>query len=169
MWSVKSHTIPQPTPMTPIMANLKVADFLQPHTKQWHYENTGILFGSMSAHQICRTPLLHLVQTDQAVWKYEKHGIYSVRGAYRNIMERNLNAQQNRINGNWNQIWRIKMPPRIFFFYGELLEAAFQHGYVFKLEESLVRCIILSVTSLKIAYVHCFFVTTSALVGSLAT
>jgi len=31
-------------------------------------------------------------------------------------MERNLNAQQNRINGDWNQIWRIKMPPRIKIF-----------------------------------------------------
>ena len=139
------------------MANLNVDDLLQPDTKQGHSENIGILFGSVSAHQICRTPLLNSVQTDRVVWKYEKHGIYSVHSAYRNIMDRNLNAQQNRINGDWIQIWRIKMPPRIKKKnYGELLEASFQHGCICKLEESLVWCIVLSATSLKIACMHFF-------------
>jgi len=64
-------------------------------------------------HQICRTPLLPSVQSDKAVSKFEKNGIYSVRSAYRNIIDRNLTVHQHRINGNWNQIWHLKVPPRI--------------------------------------------------------
>lgn len=38
---------------------------------------------------------------------------YSVRSAYRNIIDRNQIVDHHGINGNWNQIWRGKAPPRI--------------------------------------------------------
>jgi hypothetical protein len=92
------YSIPPPLEMNHAMANLKVADLLQLHTKQWHTENISILFDQNSMYQICRTPLLPSIQSDKAVWKFEKNRIYSVRSAYRNSMDRNLVVKQHRIN-----------------------------------------------------------------------
>jgi len=50
---------------------------------------------------------------DTPTWKLEKNGIYSVRSAYKSIMENSLTVQQHKIDGNWNQLWRNKIPPRI--------------------------------------------------------
>jgi len=112
-WIRGNHSIPRPADMNLAMASLKVSDLFVPHMKQWHTENIFILFHNSSAYQICRTPLYASVQQNTPVWKLEKNGIYSVRSAYRSIMENSLTVQQHRIDGSWNQLWRIKIPPRI--------------------------------------------------------
>jgi hypothetical protein len=99
--------------MNQAMADLKVSDLLVPNSKQWHTENIYLLFDNVSAQHICRTPLYASVQQDIPTWKLEKNGIYSVRSAYRNIMDRSNIVQQHGIAERWNQVWRCKLPPRI--------------------------------------------------------
>lgn len=70
------------------------------------------LFDNISAYQIRRTPLISTAQQDRCVWKLEKNSIYSVRSAYRSIMEKDVNSHQHGIDGNWKQIWRNKILPR---------------------------------------------------------
>jgi len=86
--------------MNSAMANPRVADLLIPNTKNWHMENICLLFDNVSAYHISITPLLASVQHDRVVWKFEKNGIYSVRSAYRNIMEMNSNTHKQKINGD---------------------------------------------------------------------
>jgi len=90
--------------MNPTMDNLCVADLFIPNTKNWHMENISLLFDNVSAYHISRIPLLASVLHDRAVWKLDKNGIYSVRCAYRNIME---------MDPNTHQLWCTKTPPRI--------------------------------------------------------
>jgi len=112
-WICNNHVIPRPVNMNSVMAAMKVSDLLHPNSKEWHTKNIYILFDNNSANHICGTPLFASVQHDRPVWKFEKQGTYSVRSAYRKIIDMNQIVEQHGMNRNWIQIWRCKAPPRI--------------------------------------------------------
>ena len=91
-WISNNYSIPQPPLMNPALADVKVSDLFRPNSKQWHMENIYILFDNILAQHICNTPLFPSVQQDTPVWRFEKHGKYSVRSAYRDIMIRSNNV-----------------------------------------------------------------------------
>jgi hypothetical protein len=50
---------------------------------------------------------------DTATWRYEKNGLYSVRSAYRDIINNTEVMLHHRVPGHWSTIWKLKLPLKI--------------------------------------------------------
>ena len=94
-------------------SELKVANLLQVNAKQWNTAFINYVFDSNMAEQIYKTPLLPSVRQDTATWRFEKNGNYSVRSAYRDIINNDPDLNQHRVTGCWNSIWNLKLPPKV--------------------------------------------------------
>ena len=70
-------------------------------------------FDNVTARRIFNTPSLASVINDVPTWKLEKGGVYTVRIAYKDILNHDVVALQHRVPGNWNCIWSIKLPPKV--------------------------------------------------------
>ena len=62
---------------------------------------------------IVATPLYPSEREDRLVWKKESNGEYSVRSAYRLCMNELLETSHFKVEGAWDLIWRLKVPPRV--------------------------------------------------------
>lgn len=82
--------------------------------KIWDVAKVRQICHPLDAASILETPLFHSVKDDLQVWKFSKDGIgsYSVRSGYRLVMERLLVEAQNRVEGDWQVIWRLSNPPK---------------------------------------------------------
>lgn len=68
---------------------LRVAYILVAGTKEWNGEVINQWFPLIVADQICRSPLFSTIDdVDQLIWWREQSGSYSVRSAYKLLMER---------------------------------------------------------------------------------
>lgn len=98
--------LPDQTCLTPttelqeMWADLKVAHLFKPHSKQWNIDFIHYVFDPGTAQKILATPLLSSVRTDAPTWRFEKDGKYSVRSAYRDIINNDQNAVQHRVAGH---------------------------------------------------------------------
>jgi len=92
---------------------LTVGHLFKPNAKEWNENFIRYVFIVETANQILQTPHLQLVHTDKATWRLEKNGLYSVRSAYREIINSNDAMLHYRVPGNWNKIWNLKLPPKI--------------------------------------------------------
>jgi hypothetical protein len=91
----------------------KVKDIMMSNSKSWDSDKISSMFDSTTVRRIVNTPLLASVRTDKLVWKLEQDGLYTVRSAY-NYYVNSVESQDNAgIAGNWQQIWRAKIPPRV--------------------------------------------------------
>jgi len=97
-------------------SELKVANLLQVNAKQWNTAFINYVFDSNMAEQIYKTPLLPSVRQDTATWRFEKNGNYSVRSAYRDIINNDPDLNQHRVTGCWNSISNLKLPPKVMNF-----------------------------------------------------
>lgn len=70
-------------------------------------------FDPETVQKILKTPLFYQVEEDQLIWRAEKNGHYSVRSAYRICMEEIAGNSHLHRAGNWDNIWRIKVPPKV--------------------------------------------------------
>ena len=61
---------------------------------------------------IVATPLYPSVHEDRLIWKKENNGEYSVRSAYRLCMNELLDTSHFKVEGAWDLIWKLKVPPR---------------------------------------------------------
>nr|ABN08838.1 Thioredoxin-like fold [Medicago truncatula] len=50
---------------------------------------------------------------DVPTWKFEKDGAYSVKSAYKDILNHDVSVVQHRVSGNWNCVWSLKLPPKV--------------------------------------------------------
>ncbi|CAN0916153.1 Putative ribonuclease H protein At1g65750 [Linum grandiflorum] len=55
-------------------------------------------------------------EADKAVWHYSKYGEYTVRSAYRLLLERVGDMETLRCEGEWTKLWALKLPPKIKHF-----------------------------------------------------
>ena len=67
----------------------------------------------VTARNIFNTPLLPSVTHDVPVWKFERGGAYSVKSAYKDILNHDVAVVQHRVSGNWTYIWSLKFPPKV--------------------------------------------------------
>jgi hypothetical protein len=47
------------------------------------------------------------------VWQFERDGAYSVKSAYKDILNHDVAVIQHRVPGNWNCIWSLKLPSKV--------------------------------------------------------
>ncbi|CAN1137051.1 hypothetical protein LINPERHAP2_LOCUS9817 [Linum perenne] len=50
------------------------------------------------------------------VWHYSKHGKYTVRSAYRVMMEKVNRRTHLNVARDWNKIWSLEIPPKVKHF-----------------------------------------------------
>jgi len=70
-------------------------------------------FDNATARNIFNTLLLPSVTHDVPVWKFKRDGDYSVKCAYKDILNHDVAVVQHRVPGNLNCVWRLKFPPKV--------------------------------------------------------
>jgi ribonuclease HI len=94
-----------------------VHELLDPQTGEWMEELLQAKFASVDVHAIMQIPIGGL-EDDFWAWHLEKHGNFSVRSAYRALL------QANEVNGPvvgsygseqsfWKKLWKMKVPPKV--------------------------------------------------------
>jgi hypothetical protein len=94
-----------------------------------------------STEAVLHTPLYDQVIQDRLFWKSERNGCYSVRSAYRLCVEELIDVSHLRCPGNWQNIWRLKVPPRrrLKICYGVCVGDAYRLEFVCKIKGSRVQ------------------------------
>jgi len=76
-------------------------------------ELINAVFDNVTARNIFYTPLLLSLTHDVPVWKFERDGAYSVKSAYKDILNHDMAIVQHHMPGNWNCVWSLKLPPKV--------------------------------------------------------
>lgn len=79
---------------------LRVDYLIIRNRKIWN-ETLRFLLDDNSSSAVLKNPLFASVLSDSLSWKGEKSGLYSVRSAYRLIMQNILNVSHLRVDGCW--------------------------------------------------------------------
>jgi len=95
------------------LANLRVSDCLMSNQKSWNLPFLHSVFNQQVVEHIVNTPLYPSVREDRLIWKKENNGDYSVRSAYRLCMNELLDTSHFKVQGAWDLVWKLKMPPKI--------------------------------------------------------
>lgn len=93
--------------------DFKVQSLISEQGKRWNVPLVRQVFSSDIADTILQTPLYEQVQHDRFIWKAERNGCYSVRSAYHLCVEELVDVSHHHRPGNWNDIWRLKVPPKV--------------------------------------------------------
>ena len=93
--------------------DFKVQSLLSDHRKGWNVPLIRQVFSNDVADRILNTPLFKQVQHDHLIWKAENNGCYLVKSVYRLCVEELIDVSHLRRPGNWKDIWRLKVPPKI--------------------------------------------------------
>jgi ribonuclease HI len=92
--------------------DLFVKDLLLQGTKMWDCHKVHLLFSEPVAELILNTPLFEEVKEDKLVWKFDNHGIYTVKSGYNNFIRSKTVEDSWRMEGEWSSIWRAAAPPK---------------------------------------------------------
>lgn len=84
----------------PIIENLKLFDLIDTNGKLLNSHLIHNLVGKAEAEKVLKTPLFAVVQVDKIVCKFEKNGMYTIRGAYRNCVEKAIETNHLRVREN---------------------------------------------------------------------
>lgn len=68
------------------------------------------LFTPNVAQRVRRAPLIPQVHNDKLIWTYSSNGSYRVKSAYQVIMEKIINTDHLKSDGDWQIIWKQKIP-----------------------------------------------------------
>ncbi|CAN1824958.1 Putative ribonuclease H protein At1g65750 [Linum perenne] len=92
---------------------LKVCDLLIPGLLEWDRELVETLFDQRDVLEIFNVPIGVGGARDKLIWHFDSKGNYSVRSAYRVLME-SINSRPDLVvHGAWSQLWDLSVPPRI--------------------------------------------------------
>ncbi|KAK9989376.1 hypothetical protein SO802_029615 [Lithocarpus litseifolius] len=97
---------------------LKVADFINPQTKQWDRGKVSAWFLPPSRDEVLQTRLGNLEGRDTLLWNENKAQSFSVRTAYHVALRlgRKNPAEHSRVQEDkqiWNRLWRLSIPPKV--------------------------------------------------------
>ncbi|XP_026420576.1 uncharacterized protein LOC113316631 [Papaver somniferum] len=111
-WIPKRNS-PPPTDFYSTNTN-KVSQLIDKENNQWNLEILNSLFDQDLVKEISsiRIPL---TGKDRLRWEPSHNGIFTVKTAYRVILDETLRHQptKNNLNINWKAFWNLKVPPRI--------------------------------------------------------
>ncbi|CAN1757082.1 Putative ribonuclease H protein At1g65750 [Linum perenne] len=92
---------------------LKVCDLLIPGTVEWDKELIEAVFNQRDMIEIFKVPLGVGGLQDQLIWHYDPKGVYTVRSAYRVLMDSIHPRPDLVVQGAWSHLWNLSVPPRI--------------------------------------------------------
>ncbi|KAK8276867.1 hypothetical protein V6Z11_D10G228500 [Gossypium hirsutum] len=96
----------------PGLESLRVTDLLQLIGSAW---DVDIIDGLMVPSDIIRTlqiPVSLFHTRDRLIWHYEKHGIYTVKSAYRLAFNMFESTRYVVVDGPWLKLWNSTLPPK---------------------------------------------------------
>jgi ribonuclease HI len=105
-----------PTIVTPILNNenlSKVSDLIDVNQGCWNRNRVSELFCDRDANEILKIPLVNLGKRDEIIWRFDKKGIYSVKSAYRVCVDVMINRDDWKVEGDWQQLWTLPIPPKV--------------------------------------------------------
>lgn len=105
-----------------------VQDLLEEQGRSWKQELVEELFSPHEARQILHIPISHSGNGDQLIWQPKKHGMYTVKSAYRVVQTQKEGqhavaetsvATVGRRN-MWRHIWKLPVKPKVRHFFMEM-------------------------------------------------
>jgi hypothetical protein len=102
----------------------QVADLLLKNG-QWNDSMIRQIFIPVDAVAILRT-LVRAQYDDMWAWEHEKHGVYSVRSAYRLLDTARIANSERQVEGGsgdtcWQKLWKLKVSPKIKVFWWRVI------------------------------------------------
>lgn len=73
----------------------------------------------LPSHDVARitaVPLYSVSSTDRIMWHFDERGVYTVKSGYRLCMSSFANRDHYKVQGAWDLIWRMKIPPKVWVF-----------------------------------------------------
>ena len=113
-----SHT---PTFHDGVDLTMRVAEFINPQTKQWDSGKVNAWFQPPSRDEVLQIRLGSLEGCDTLIWNENKAQTFSVRTAYQVAlrMNRTGNGEHSRVQEDkpiWNRLWKLSIPPKMWNF-----------------------------------------------------
>jgi hypothetical protein len=71
---------------------------------------------------------VNLGKSDEIIWRYDKKGLYSVKSAYRLFVYVMINRDVWKVEGDWNKLWALAIPPKVNILCGGLGGIVYQTG-----------------------------------------
>ena len=119
MFRPYGSTIPNPT--------VRVSELIMGATASWNRQVIQENFMPIDARVILEIPLCTRNIPDFWAWHYEKHGVFSVKSAYKMLVATKLRREawlegaagtSNSVaeEGSWKRLWKTKVPGKIRMF-----------------------------------------------------
>lgn len=103
------------------LENLMVSTLIN-HTHQtWRHDISEQIFDANVSRNIASMSLLNLHDNDAMIWRLTKSGEYSVKSAYHHLMESMTNNDHLKVNGDWNLVRNLQVPPKVKHFIWKIL------------------------------------------------
>ncbi|PNY14146.1 ribonuclease H, partial [Trifolium pratense] len=94
----------------------KVSSLIDSGTGQWDIEGIQTNFNDRDAREVLKIPLLPQGAQYEIIWRYDKKGMHSVKSAYRVCVDIMIDRSEWRINGEWNKLRALAIPPKVKHF-----------------------------------------------------
>jgi ribonuclease HI len=108
-----------------------VADLLAPDGRSWDEDALNLNLLPFDVEAAKRIPL-GCAQADFWAWSRERHGVYSVRSAYRLLSEAEMQQRAHALGASshsvadneprWHQLWKQKVPPKVRVFWWRVMQ-----------------------------------------------
>ena len=115
-----------PTVRLPTCDMTMVEELLNPITGQWREDAVLDKFAAVDARAILSIPLGRLDE-DLWAWRLETNGLFSVRSAYRALLqapndwaEGGMTAADNPV---WKKLWKMSVPPKVSNFWWRVIKS----------------------------------------------
>jgi len=89
---------------------LTVVHLFKPNIMQWNESFIHHVLEDETALKILDTLLSSSVRVDTVTWRFEKNNLYSVRKAFRDIINTDATIMKHCVQGHWSLIWKLKLP-----------------------------------------------------------
>lgn len=101
------------TPNLHYLGNFNITTLIDMNTKKW---NENIIRHVRNVNEIIKTPDLNLDGKDEIIWRFDKKCLYSVKSAYRVCVDVLINQDKWKVEGDWNILWALPIPPKVKHF-----------------------------------------------------
>lgn len=93
-----------------------VSHLIDPQNGSWNETLIKNNFNLNDVDEILKIPLLRCEQNDAVIWRFHKKGIYLVKSAYQVCVDMLINRDDWKVEGDWNKLWSLLIPPKVKHF-----------------------------------------------------
>jgi hypothetical protein len=94
----------------------RVSELIDAKTNCWNASLICSVFNERDAHEILHIPLTDLGRRYEMIWWYDKKGLFSIKSVYRACVDVLINREEWWVQGEWNKLWTLLIPPKVKHF-----------------------------------------------------